>query len=247
MTTVIDVKEFWERNLCLDKFLKSEYLSKEYFEEGSRLRYKYHYHIPEAIRFLRTLKMGGKVLEIGLGVGADTQLLCSQDFDVTGIDLTEKSVAATRARLEAYGFKADIRTGNAEALEFDDNTFDVVYSFGVLHHTPDTSKSISEVRRVLKLGGIALVMLYHRNSLNYLVHMITNTSFDGPVGDPCPEEKAYSVDGAGRLFRDFSSVYVNIDYLFGTGWGKLNLFMPEGLKKWLARCMGWHLMIWGVK
>ena len=172
MANITEVKDFWERNLCLDKYLKSDYLTKEYFEEGRRLRYKYHYHIAREIGALARLKPGAKVLEIGVGMGIDTQLLCEHGFKVTGIDLTEKSVDATMARLAFYGLPAHIVQGNAEELQFPDEFFDVAYSFGVLHHTPD--------------------MLYHRRSLNYLAHQITRTSFDGSREDWCPEEKAYT-------------------------------------------------------
>jgi ubiquinone/menaquinone biosynthesis C-methylase UbiE len=247
MAQIEKVKDFWERNLCLDRFLTAPYLSGEYLEEGRKLRYRYHYHIPREIRRLSERKPGGRVLEIGLGMGIDTQLLCDKGFVVTGIDLTEKSVEATNERLAHYGLSAQIMTGNAEALGFEEGSFDAVYSFGVLHHTPDTEKAISEVHRVLTPGGIALIMLYYRYSLNYLAHKVTNTSFDGTDDDPCPEEKAYSKKEVARMFSGFSSVAMKVDYLFGTGWGKVNAFVPMAVKKILGRIIGWHLMIWAVK
>ncbi len=247
MANIGDVKDFWERNLCLDKFLKSEYLTGEYFKESSRLRYKYHYHIPAAIKMLSASKPGGKTLEIGVGMGDDTLLLCQNGFDVTGIDLTEKSIEATSARLNFHNLSADLKTGDAEELEFDDETFDIVYSFGVLHHSPDTPKTVSEVHRVLKKDGIALIMLYHKRSLNYLMHRVTNTSFDGSKDDPCPEEKAYQISEIKNMFVSFSSIEVQPDYLFGTGWKWVNYLVPVFVKKFWARWFGWHLMIWATK
>lgn len=247
MTRIQDVKEFWERNLCLDKYLKSEYLTREYFEEGYNLRYKYHYHIPREVGELASLKKGAKVLEIGVGMGIDTQLLCEKGFRVTGIDLTEKSIEATKARLAYYGMSADIRSGNAEALHFGDESFDAVYSFGVLHHTPNTGKAISEVHRVLKTHSIALIMLYHRHSLNYVAHKLSRTSFDGAKDDWCPEEKAYTKDEVIDMFFNFSKVEVKVDYLFGTGWGWINCFVPMPVKKILGKLIGWHLLVWATK
>jgi len=243
MTRVQDVKEFWERNLCLEKYLGSQYLTREYFEEGYNLRYKYHYHIPREVGELASLRKGAKVLEIGVGMGIDTALLCKMGFRVTGIDLTEKSVQATKARLAFYNLPAKIRTGNAEDLEFDDESFDVVYSFGVLHHTPNTEKAIGEIHRVLKKDGIAFIMLYHRHSLNYLAHKITNTSFDGTKDDWCPEEKAYTKDEAMDMFSRFSKVEIKVDYLFGTGWGWANYLVWMPVKKILGKLIGWHLLI----
>jgi ubiquinone/menaquinone biosynthesis C-methylase UbiE len=247
MATLKDVKDFWNRNLCLDSYLQSEYLSKEYFEEGAKLRYKYHYHIPRDIEILSKLKPNGKALEIGLGMGCDTQLLCEKGFDVTGVDLTPKSVEATTARLKFYNLKADVRTGNAEALDFDDGTFDVVYSFGVLHHTPDTQKAINEVHRVLKSDGIALIMLYNKNSLNYWAHLITGTQYDGTKKDPCPVERAYTKSEIRKLCSRYSKVDIRVDYLFGTGWKKVNYVMPLFAKKALGKLIGWHSMIWALK
>jgi ubiquinone/menaquinone biosynthesis C-methylase UbiE len=137
--------------------------------------------------------------------------------------------------------------GNAENLGFGQNAFDAVYSFGVLHHTPDTEKAIAEVYRVLKPGGIALIMLYHRHSLNYVTHKVTGTSFDGLRNDPCPEEKAYTRAEIETMFSLFSTTRIEVDYLFGTGWGKINALLPWPVKKRLGRIMGWHLMIRTVK
>ena len=247
MATVNEVHDFWNRNLCMDDYMKSEYLSKEYFEESRELRYRYHYHIPRELKKLKGIKNEGKALEIGLGVGVDTHFLCELGYDVTGVDLTEKSVEATSARLAFYNAPGTIAIGNAEALDFDDETFDIVYSFGVLHHTPDTQQSIDEVLRVLKKGGIALIMLYHRRALNYLAHVITATQFDGHKDDPCPVERAYTRREVRQLFSKFAQIGVEVDYLFGTGWGRVNYFVPMGLKKLLGRYIGWHLMIKATK
>ena len=123
----------------------------------------------------------------------------------------------------------------------------MVYSLGVLHHTPDTPRSISEVHRVLKPGGIALIMLYNKISLNYLAHKLTRTSFDGSREDWCPEEKAYTRAGARAFFSSFADVDISVDYLFGTGWGRVNNFVPMAVKKLLGRYIGWHLMIRATK
>ncbi|MBM3262261.1 MAG: class I SAM-dependent methyltransferase [candidate division Zixibacteria bacterium] len=247
MATVKDVHDFWNRNLCGDEYTESQYLSIEYFEESKGIRYRYHYHIPRELGKLKDIKKNGKALEIGLGLGVDTQVLCELGYEVTGVDLTEKSVEATSARLAFYGLPATIMVGNAEALGFDDETFDIVYSFGVLHHTPDTQKAVNEVYRVLKKGGVALIMLYHRHALNYLAHLVTFTQFDGRREDPCPVERAYSRQEARQLFKDYSRTEISVDYLFGTGWGRINYFVPMGIKKLLGKYMGWHLMIKAVK
>jgi SAM-dependent methyltransferase len=110
-----------------------------------------------------------KVLEIGCGLGTDGAQFAKAGADYTGIDLTKASIALAKKRFELAGLKGEFRVSDAENLDFADVTFDVVYSHGVLHHTPDTAKAVREIHRILKPGGRAMVMLYHRGSYNYRV------------------------------------------------------------------------------
>jgi ubiquinone/menaquinone biosynthesis C-methylase UbiE len=96
---------------------------------------------------------GKKVLEIGVGLGADHQKFAEAGADLYGIDLTKRAVEHTKKRLYAFGLRSNLSVGDAENLDFPDEFFDLVYSWGVLHHTPDTPKAIAEVYRVLKTGG----------------------------------------------------------------------------------------------
>lgn len=108
---------------------------------------------------------GKKVLEVGVGLGADHQCFAEAGAELFGIDLTERAVNHSRRRLELFGLSSTLSVGDAEALDFPDECFDIVYSWGVLHHSPDTSKAISEVYRVLKPGGVAKIMIYHKWSM----------------------------------------------------------------------------------
>ncbi len=96
---------------------------------------------------------GRRVLEIGVGLGADHQRFAEAGSDLYGIDLTERAVEHTRHRLTLFGLSSKLAVGDAEHLDFPDEYFDRVYSWGVLHHSPDTPKAIAEVHRVLKRGG----------------------------------------------------------------------------------------------
>ena len=244
-----EVKAFWNRHPCGAEYVDDEapYLSPKFFDESKRIRYKYHYHIPRDISELKRLRPGGRALEIGVGIGCDTEQLVRSGFNVSGIDLTEVAVEATNARLQHHGLIADVKQGDAENLQFPDNHFDVVYSFGVLHHSPDTQKTLDEVHRVLKPGGLALIMLYHKNSLNYWAHVITKTQYDGFKGDWCPIERAYTTNEVKNMLQKFTSVATKPDYLFGTGWGRVNWFAPEFIKRPIGKFIGWHLMIWATK
>lgn len=109
---------------------------------------------------------GKDVLEIGVGMGADhLEWAKARPRSLTGIDLTPRAIAFTAERLGAWGFQSDLRVADAEQLPFADEQFDIVYSYGVLHHSPDTAQAIREVRRVLRRGGATKVMIYHSPSV----------------------------------------------------------------------------------
>ncbi len=112
-----------------------------------------------------------KVLEIGCGLGTDGAQFAEAGANYTGVDLTEAAVELARKRFELFNLQGQFQTADAENLDFPDDSFDLVYSHGVLHHTPDTQKAIDEVHRVLRPGGRAQVMLYHRDSYNYRVNI----------------------------------------------------------------------------
>lgn len=111
---------------------------------------------------------GKKVLELGCGAGFDAFRFAVAGADYTGLDITPENIERTRAHLGFYGYSPTVVQGDAENLPFDDATFDVVFSNGVLHHTPDMDKAFMEALRVLKPGGEFWVTVYHRGSVFYL-------------------------------------------------------------------------------
>jgi SAM-dependent methyltransferase len=116
---------------------------------------------------------GKSVLEIGTGNGADGTMFAHHGAFYTGADLTEAALEATRRHFEVLGLPGAFQRENAEELTFPDASFDWVYSHGVLHHTPRTQVAIDEVWRVLKPGGQAIIMLYHKHSFNYFIRIMT--------------------------------------------------------------------------
>jgi SAM-dependent methyltransferase len=112
---------------------------------------------------------GRRVLEIGCGAGYDAYEFCRQGAEYTGIDLTPENVDRTRAHLSLYGFHPDVREADAENLPFENDTFDVVFSNGVLHHVPDIGIALAEAFRVLKSGGVIWLIVYHRDSVFHWV------------------------------------------------------------------------------
>jgi SAM-dependent methyltransferase len=161
------VREFWQAHPCGTKFTDVETGSPEFFERIEQHRYEKEWHIPIAANFAATRDL--KVLEIGCGIGTDGAQFARAGADYTGIDLTAAAVDLARTRFAVSGLKGEFRVSDAENLDFPTDIFDLVYSHGVLHHTPDIESAISEIHRVLKPGGRAMVMLYHRGSYNYRI------------------------------------------------------------------------------
>jgi ubiquinone/menaquinone biosynthesis C-methylase UbiE len=165
------VHGFWNTEACDTGEVKNASDEVDFYEKFREQRYRTQWHIPLLVPF--TAAKGKKVLEIGIGNGADGAMFALNGAEYTGVDLTEAALDATRKHFRVLGLPGTFQKGNAEQLTFADNSFDIVYSHGVLHHTPDIQRAIDEVWRVLKPGGNAIIMLYHKTSFNYYVRIMT--------------------------------------------------------------------------
>ena len=202
MASIEDVKAYWNTSPLLSFELASPG-SVEFFEHLDEIKktdiekFAMHYWAFDSFQ-------GKKVLDVGCGPGWITVSYASQGAEVTAIDLTDAAVALTRKNLERLKLKANVQQGNAESIEFSDNSFDLVVSSGVLHHTPNTYKAIQECYRVCKPGGTAKITLYHKGLLLRkpffpLTRMIMRL---GKVGHP----GAKSISSAGDM-DDFVRTY----------------------------------------
>jgi ubiquinone/menaquinone biosynthesis C-methylase UbiE len=157
------VHDFWNRQSCGEElYLPDSEEAGFTTQAGARYTLEGE-HILALAEFDEA--RGRRVLEIGVGLGADHQRFAEAGADLYGIDLTERAIKYTQRRLSCFGLESRLAVGDAENLEFPDDFFDLVYSWGVLHHTPDTPKAFEEVFRVLKRGGEARIMIYHKWSI----------------------------------------------------------------------------------
>jgi SAM-dependent methyltransferase len=164
-----DVRDFWNAHPCGDhqvESLKADY--EAFFKRYDEFRYSREGHI---LRRLDAIDFKEKrVLEIGLGQGADSEQIIRRGAIWSGLDLTPESVQRVSTRLRLRGLSYDrLECGSALAIPFKDNSFDIVFSHGVLHHIPNVGAAQHEIARVLKPDGRLIAMLYARRSLNYLV------------------------------------------------------------------------------
>jgi ubiquinone/menaquinone biosynthesis C-methylase UbiE len=241
------VRRFWEDHVNNEYYTARARGTPEYFREIERRRYRHHYHLPPWFTRIAERGRGRRLLEIGCGIGIDTLALTRLGFaQVEGVDLTAVAVelAAERAAREAVP-NVRFEVASAEDLPFADGSFDLVYSFGVLHHTPGIERAVAEVHRVLVPGGTAYVMLYHSRSLVDLVHRALRLPYESPrnLEDHCPVVYRFTRKEARRLFGAFDRVEIAAAYPFTYGMRLVSRLVPRPLERWLGRRIGWHLMI----
>ena len=209
------VQDFWERAACGEE-LYLHAAGRQGYLDQARQRYELEPYIERFAAFATT--RGQSVLEIGVGLGADHQRFAEAGALLTGVDLTERAVEHARRRLELFGFTSVLRQGDAENLSFEEASFDLVYAWGVIHHSPNTARAVAEIHRVLKSGGAAKIMIYHKWSLvGYMLWVryallalrpwLTLTQIYARHLES-PGTKAYSTAEARGLFAAFSAVQV---------------------------------------
>lgn len=221
-TDKLQVHDFWNEAACGENlYLQTTDITGYVTQSAERYRLE-----PIILTFadFESAK-GKKVLEIGVGLGADHQCFAEAGAELYGIDLTERAVEHTKRRLALFGLSSKLAVGDAECLDFTDQNFELVYSWGVLHHSPDTPKAIAEVYRVLKPGGLAKVMIYHKWSM---IGLMLWLRYAVMAGRPwcslrsiyakhleSPGTKAYSYSEARQLFAQFSEVKISTPLTHG--------------------------------
>jgi SAM-dependent methyltransferase len=169
MTLNEQVRSYWEREPCGTGELITGTLTprtREWFERVEEHRYRVEPYIHSVAQFTR--HHGQKLLELGVGAGTDHLQWARAGAVCYGVDLTDAAIETTRARLAAYGFTSQLQRVDAERLPFEDATFDVAYSWGVVHHSERPEAVVREVWRVLKPGGVFKGMVYGLYSPNTL-------------------------------------------------------------------------------
>ena len=238
-----------------------EFGTREFFDEVERHRYEeYAPWMPEVMGFDDFA--GQRLLEVGCGMGTDLLQFARGGAKVTGVDLTPRSVETSRHHLELFGQPGDFALSDAEKLPFADESFEVAYSNGVLHHTPDTAAAVREIHRVLQPGGLARVMLYHHHSWNYWVEIILHRGLlrgellrgqtaedimsryvEVNEGEGRPLVKVYSCRQARNLFSMFRETTIQVEQLIRPEFFFLGPLIPERLFRSLRRTIGWNVII----
>ncbi len=248
------VQKYWNKVSCGTEFIKDKKFTHEYFEAIEQFRYLVE---PEVFAFAQFTRFyGKKILEVGVGAGTDFVQWVRAGAMAHGIDLTQEAVNNTRRRLRIYGFKAEsITIGDAENLRFDEGQFDLVYSWGVIHHSPDTQKCINEIVRVTKPGGSIKLMIYNRRSLfawyrwlkvaflrGKVFKSVTDVLFDNQES---PGTKAYTISEVKKML---SGLPVDVKNIKATVTAHDLLYYKPAIIKFFAYTMacilGWNKVGW---
>jgi len=265
------VREFWNQRPCNFRHSPLPVGTREYFDEVEARKYFVEPHIPPFADFPRWTNQ--KVLEIGCGIGTDTINFARQGAQVTAVDLSEKSLEIAQRRVEVYGLQDRVRffQGNAEELEsfLPVEQYDLVYSFGVIHHTPKPERALAQLRKYVHRDSVLKLMVYHRYAwkvlwillafgkgrfwqLSDLVARYSEAQMGSPV------TYIYTPREARQLLmqQGFLVTEVAIDHIFPYRipdyaqyrYTKEWYFrlLPASLFKMLERHFGWHLCITGV-
>lgn len=249
---LLSVAKYWDEHIHDLAITTHPVGSLGFFQQLDDYRYDKLNYLPRLVDF--SSYRGKSLLEVGCGAGIDLVRFARAGAVVTGIDLSATAIDLARKNIEQNGLGADLRVMNGEAMQFHDNSFDVVYAHGALQYTADAPKMIAEIHRVLKPGGEAIVMVYNRNSWLNLMRKVTKVPLEH---EDAPVLKKYSIVELKNFLKPFKNYRIiperfPVKTKLHSGWkarlfndvfvGTFNL-MPKAL----VRPLGWHLMAFATK
>jgi len=242
-----------------------EYGSYTFFEQVRRNRYGVSDQwIKETINF--KMANGKRLLEIGYGMGTDLLTFCEEGVEVYGVDFTEEHYHLAQKNFQLHEKQAMLKLCDAENIDFPSNFFDFVYSNGVLHHTPDTVRCISEAYRVLKPGGQFIMSLYYTYSA---FHIFSKIFYDGLFKGKLrklgykglmstvehgadginikPLVKTFSKKQLRHILSDFSKVDFKIAHFKRDHIPKFGKLIPKFTERLLSQYLGWYIVTFATK
>lgn len=250
-STIQDVKKFWDDRPCNIRHSQAAIGTVRYFDEVEQRKYRVEPHIPAFAEFARW--KGKKVLEIGCGLGTDAVNFARAGADYTAIELSEKSLALAKQRFEGCGLSGTFFLGSAEELAATVPVapYDLVYSFGVIHHTPQPQRVIDQVKRYMAGHSEFRLMMYAKHSWKSIM---IEAGFDRPEAQAgCPVAYTYTQDELRSMLSAFDIIDMHQDHIFPyviekyvryeyelVPWFKA---MPKDMFRALEKALGWHTLI----
>ena len=249
--TITEVKKFWNDRPCNVRHSNKEIGTKEYFDEVERKKFFVEPHILDFTEFSKW--EGKKVLEIGCGLATVGLNFSLNGADYTGVELSESSLELAKQRFGVFEQTGNFYSGNAEELSsfVPVETYDLIYSFGVIHHSPHPEKIISEIKKYMNENSVLKIMLYAKDSWkNYMIQ----AGFDQPEAQyGCPIANTYTKQEVINLLDGYEVLSIEQDHIFPYQvepykkgeYIKQPWFdsMPPEMFRTLEKNLGWHLLI----
>ncbi len=249
--TINEVKEFWDGRPCNIRHSQKELGTREYFDEVADKKFFVEPHIKSFSNFNEW--NGKRVLEIGCGLATVGINFASHGANYTGVELSEESLDLAKQRFDVYNMKGEFYSGNAEELSsfVPVETYDLIYSFGVIHHSPHPEKIISEIKKYMNEDSTLKIMLYAKDSWkNYMIE----SGLDQPEAQyGCPIANTYTKDDVVELLDGYDIISIEQDHIFPYQvepykrgeYIKQPWFesMPSEMFRSLEKNLGWHLLI----
>ena len=243
---------YWNQQPCNIKHSSCEVGTKEYFDEVEKRKYFVESHIPGFADFNKW--SGKKVLEIGCGIGTDAVNFAKNGAEYTGIELSDTSLEITKKRFDVFQRKGtffNIDAQNLEELSKVGCDFDLIYSFGVIHHSPNPQKIIDNCWRLLRPDGVLKIMVYAENSWKKM--LIDKEQEQYEAQERCPLAYTYTNNQLYDLLKDYKNIQIKQTHIFPYKiedykkgiYVKEDWFeaMPEQMFKILEERLGWHLCV----
>lgn len=210
-----EVQNQWDRDACGSHYVKeAKEDTLDWYLEVER--YRYDVYGPWMLDLLEFDKhRGKKLLEVGGGLGTDHSQFARNGVITTDLDLSSGHLAHAKRNFELRGLPGEFVHGDAENMPFEDGTFDVVFSNGVIHHTPNTARVVDEMYRVLKPGGRVIIMVYAENSLHYWRNLFYTIGVENgklgsvSMGDIMSESVEISEHGSKPLVKVYTKERLN--------------------------------------
>ena len=249
--TIEEVKKFWNDRPCNIKHSSKELGTMEYFDEVELKKFRAEPHILKFTEFPQWKNK--KVLEVGCGLGTVGINFALNGADYTGVELSKESLEIAKKRFEVYNQSGKFYLGNAEELSsfVPIETYDLIYSFGVIHHSPHPEKIVSQIKKYMNENSVLKIMLYAKDSWkNYMIE----SGLDQPEAQyGCPIAKTYTKQDVVELLEGYEVLSIEQDHIFPYQiepykkgeYIKQPWFesMPDKMFRTLEKNLGWHLLI----